>query len=1262
LLADAQVLGRTISGFAAAVAAAQASASSSISSSADSDPYGTGSVGESGSASAGGAGSGGPAGSNQSTVASETESHRIMSAVLREWRRMPLITTSQHVPLLQIAHRAVEITEGNSLLAQYCGHVLCGPCLGPSMTGSAYTSPGQSSSGSSTPGVASASGTGGSSSAASSAALRMPLSQALHDYKTVFKWWQSRPPSIGDDLGFWHDLFSWRQVVEESIITCHPYLQKFGPERTKQEIKLKLAELRKDELLEGLELMEKTNIQQYEKKDRAKFFCYKAVFFSHFNKGDEATKNFGYATQMQDNIHKVWSIYGDFLENVYSSYPVAKREVAVSTTGIFAMQALMEAASVAGGQERRSRADLSKCIWLLTLDDDTKGHQRLARTFEERASRVRPDAFLPWLPSLVASLLRPEGRFIVPALRGVTATHPTVLYSLLRGLQHQLSTEMLYDERLGELAHMTVSEPTGSFPHLLQARIHASRGSRSEDAERKQTRLPSGTGGELGHSSTGLMNLPTRGSTLGAGELPQSSSSTGPTGSTGSIAVSGNISGSGSSGGGLTSYSAVSQLSSKKKKRVIVVMRGVEGERLSGGSPLSPEMQQQQQSVPSQQQAKKGSRELGDPSCEEDETIESKSSAPKKAVVVVAPNADSGATSSSGRDSHSRTGMTSDNSRLDDTEDMDGCEEDEDEDTEDGEFDRDEVSGTGVSGPGGNVCGSPGSSLPTDSGTAVGSVTHDTDGVGTDQGTGCLSSSVTDGLYRVNLLIGQIRRRHAARIYAVDLFTTEVGGRLQPTWAEQLLTRLCSVLDYLQRLAWAGVSSGRHWHPRSVERIRIPGWLLLELRIQLSTACGLSARTPSVNRSGWARLCELAHGPDFGELKKRASVSDTRKRDTSSSSSSESDKEEPRKPARAGRKQQLGGDSGKTKLESAATDTGSKLPREKQGVSTPSAKRSFQSETKRPVLRPSLRLTPAFSEVTQIAAEGARREADRDPWFMRVHRQLLKAVDDWENRSVLYVMQRLTRHWIPLLEQQVARLPSRMHLSDYGARRLMELPSLIVAPNHVSVGPSSTGGTASSVTSSVPPGTNILLPSIPCLELPGESGLLQSTGGFLNSSAFPYPAAQGPLAASVGPNLALHLVIAEVFPQVARIRSSPSHLGCPARRLGIRASNGRVFYYDLPALGYWPPINSSTYPALASAMSIQINAAAGARTHSLIHAKPRGSNIGPLTLDGLSPAPYTGWRHAGPLHLFQMINDVLAGQPETAKRRLSLFTPSPLLY
>lgn len=259
----------------------------------------------------------------------------------------------------------------------------------------------------------------------------------------------------------------------------------------------------------------------------------------------------------------------------------------------------------------------------------------------------------------------------------------------------------------------------------------------------------------------------------------------------------------------------------------------------------------------------------------------------------------------------------------------------------------------------------------------------------------------------------QIRRRHAARIYAIDLFTAEVGGRLQPSWAEQLLTRLCSLLDYLQRLAWAGVFSGKHWHPTSVEKMRVPDWLLLELRIQLSTACGSASRVASVTQSGWARLSALgndtsstggqgARTPSSQAHRRTVSVSSTSS-SSSSSSSSESEKEDRnKKPVRTARKQLGGRDAVKTKAE-ISSESGSKLTREKLGsvAYTSTTKRTLPTDTKRSVHRSSLRHTPAFSEVIQIAAETARREADRDPWFMRTHRQLLKAVDDWENRSIL---------------------------------------------------------------------------------------------------------------------------------------------------------------------------------------------------------------------------------------------------------------------
>ncbi|VEL07912.1 unnamed protein product [Protopolystoma xenopodis] len=89
--------------------------------------------------------------------------------------------------------------------------------------------------------------------------------------------------------------------------------------------------------------------------------------------------------------------------------------------------------------------------------------QRLARTFEERVSRIRPEVLLPWLPSLVICLLRPEGRFVCSALRSLIAAYPTAVYQALRGLQHQLATEVCQDETVAQylIATATTASDTG---------------------------------------------------------------------------------------------------------------------------------------------------------------------------------------------------------------------------------------------------------------------------------------------------------------------------------------------------------------------------------------------------------------------------------------------------------------------------------------------------------------------------------------------------------------------------------------------------------------------------------------------------------------------------------------------------------------------------------------------------------------------------------------------------------------------------------
>ncbi|VDP25685.1 unnamed protein product [Schistosoma mattheei] len=1143
--------------------------------------------------------------------ASEQESHRVVIVTLMEWRRLPLIVTAQHIPLLQIAHRAVEITEGNSLLAQYCGHVLGGSTLASGVSNSSYSSPSQTSSGSSTP-VPQTNSI--STPSASSVNMRLPFNQALHDYKTVFKAWQSRPCSIGDDLGFWHDLYSWRQ--SNLIALCQrelalsqlqlargarkcrfpsiaqQHLDRYTRmnlpplfEKTKQEIKLKLTDLRKDELLEGLELMEKTNIQQFEKKDRAKFFCYKAVFFSHFNKGDEATKNFGYATQMQDNLHKVWSIYGDFLENVYSSYPSVKREVAVSTTGIFAMLALMEAASVSGDIERKSRGDIAKCLWLLTLDD-VNGQQRLGHTFEARASRVRPEVFLPWLPDLVASLLRPEGRFIVSALRRVIIAYPTVLYGHLKGLQHQLATEVNNDQKLAEIIHNPESKDD---PYIIaiQNRITSTLGSGKEafiKCGNLSWSLNRGTGtfdinnsdGQTGYSyssthhpfslSSTSCNTPKVGSHNNNNNNNNNSNTIYPN----SCGVNSSI-----------SSNSNTLSNSKKKKRVIVVMRGVEGERLNTSPscsppphPLTPTLKQQKPDFIGQS----SSRSMNHP----------------KKVVIRGSDHDSTIPPNSDHDQIDYLSEDAEMTELEeDTEITDADRDDEDEDftgNEDiGLYETDSSTKNVINDLEPKVVLSDIDDDVVGSDPVTGAISTDLVEQTVDIGygnsvTGCLSNSVVHGLHYANILINQLKRKHPARLYVVDLFTNEVGGRLRPSWSEQFLSQLCSVLDYLQRLAYAHLHPGRQWNFKNLQTQTIPLWLATELKI-MAHDCGMPRNT-------FLSSHMTEHTTPLHSSIKFDSTSQC----VMSTDSQNDEKEKSKSPQSKLTTRAFACTKPKTNLDIASERDDPKLSSEPQ---------------KQSVLSPNI---SAFHEVDRIASES--------------------------------LIEKLTRRWIPMVEQHVAKLPVRTHISSYGAKRLLELPN-IVSPVSTPITPSS-----KSNVSNAPQPFSVFssIPTFPCLELPGESGLLQSSAVNLSSMANSHHS-QNESSQQIGGyinNIPLYLHVAEIMPHVERIRCSSGAFASPARRMGFRASNGRLFFYDLPC--------PSTPPIMDLAV-MQIDALNGAKCHELLNAISinESTNLEHLTGKEFCPSAYISWRQSGPLQLFQMINSVLLGQPETAKRNLSLF-------
>ncbi|KAF6768529.1 Transformation/transcription domain-associated protein [Paragonimus kellicotti] len=827
------------------------------------------------------------------------------------------------------------------------------------------------------------------------------------------------------------------------------------------------------------------------------------------------------------------------------------------------MQALMEAASVAGGFERRSRPDIAKCLWLLTLDD-AKGQQRLARTFEERSSRVRPDAFLPWIPNLVASLLRPEGRFIVPALRGVVASHPTILYNSLRGLHHQLSTELQYDDKLGQLSHADTSN-SSSFVRALQSRITSAIGLHAEDANKKQSKGQHLTGTVSAGDSTGT---PRRSglTSSGAGSVAKivSSITCVPLGSV--PTASSNVS------------PQCNLMTSKKKKRVIVVMRGVEGERLSG-SPSSPSLH----------------RNVLDGTDVSDFAPRSEV-LPKRVVVRGLDSTDEGCEEI--------------------TEDADEFEVDEE--AEEPEIDREDTDPavSKLTAVDAAAVGSNDTTAECDLNSPLSDSEDCFKSRIKSAGTGCLSATVPESLHRINLLISQAANLGRAIISPIVL----PSGLSTPT-----------------RLGCC-FSGSLMAHQKPTASV-CSTWLASEMRC-IGTACGLSVPNMLVcNESGQDEGVEKAQCvrsvTELSSLVGSPSSRVLKNRDRSSSSSdSEADQREAVKKTSKGRKHPLKNTSGRRPVDAS----------EKTALS------SGTSPRRMPIQKSSATqasMPPAYEEVERLFTTKLTADAIDDPWFPRTRDRLSKEMSNLEDQPVLFVMERLTHCWIPLVEAYVARLPSRMHLTDYGARRLMELPSLVIGDPQ---------SPTFSVGSSTAP--HLILPSPSCFELPGESGLLQSVGGLLQSSMAsgahasyghtPTSAASSVVINGTSPNSALQLVVAEFLPHVARVRCSPGRLSPPARRLGIRASNGRVFYYDLACLGN--PITLGT-------AAVRLASVAGARTCDLIAARGRASTMGSVTSDGFCVSAYNSWRQGGPLQLFQMVNDMLSGQPESAKRRLSLFVP-----
>uniref|UniRef100_A0A8C2Z7V4 Transformation/transcription domain-associated protein n=1 Tax=Cyclopterus lumpus TaxID=8103 RepID=A0A8C2Z7V4_CYCLU len=364
------------------------------------------------------------------------------SLAIREWRRLPHIVSHVHTPLLQAAQQIIELQEAAQINA---GLQLA----------------------------------------------NLGRNTSLHDMKTVVKTWRNRLPIVSDDLSHWSSIFMWRQHHYQAIVTAYETNTQHDPnnnnamlgvhasasaiiqygkigrkqglvnvaldilsrihtiptvpivdcfQKIRQQVKcyLQLAGVMgKNECMQGLEVIESTNLKYFTKEMTAEFYALKGMFLAQINKSEEANKAFSAAVQMHDVLVKAWAMWGDYLENIF----VKDRQLHL---GVSAITCYLHACR--HQNESKSRKYLAKVLWLLSFDDKNT----LADAVDKYCIGVPPIQWLAWIPQLLTCLVGSEGK---PLLNLISQVRP-----LQNSLSHNASGQQ-QPSSVGAQPHSGASDP-----------------------------------------------------------------------------------------------------------------------------------------------------------------------------------------------------------------------------------------------------------------------------------------------------------------------------------------------------------------------------------------------------------------------------------------------------------------------------------------------------------------------------------------------------------------------------------------------------------------------------------------------------------------------------------------------------------------------------------------------------------------------------------------------------------------------------------
>ena len=345
---------------------------------------------------------------------------------IRKWHQLPKRITNAHIPLLQTFQQLVELHDASVI------------CQSLAQTTQAN------------------------------------LDVKSGELKLLLGTWRDRLPNVWDDITAWQDLVTWRQHIFTLINST--YLQLLPPQGQNangasfayrgyhetawiinrfahvarkhqlpevcisqlsriytlpnieiQEAFLKLREQAKchyqnpNELSNGLDVINNTNLNYFGPNQKAEFYTLKGMFLEKLGQRDEASEAYGMALFFDIKLPKAWAEWGYYNDRLFKENP---------TNYAYAKNALscyLEAAGVF--KNAKSRKLLTRILWLLSLDD---AEGTLSAQFDEFKGETPVWYWITFIPQLLTGLGHKEAPKAHAILAKIAKSYPQALYFQLR--------------------------------------------------------------------------------------------------------------------------------------------------------------------------------------------------------------------------------------------------------------------------------------------------------------------------------------------------------------------------------------------------------------------------------------------------------------------------------------------------------------------------------------------------------------------------------------------------------------------------------------------------------------------------------------------------------------------------------------------------------------------------------------------------------------------------------------------------------------